>query len=141
MMILKLQSSVSSPVATSLEMSMPHQPAMHIFLSHFPFPRVSLVNPSQYCIRFRLVGFIHAVASLHYYQVVYSNSTFCFVYTVNREIFMYENIHVLNICVNKFSRVPHENILTQNFVKFKLLCMPIKRLLAMYASLFCYRNS
>ena len=33
-------------------------------------------------------------------------------HTVNREIFMYENIHVLNICVNKFSRVPHESILT-----------------------------
>ena len=32
--------------------------------------------------------------------------------TVNRGIFMYENIHVLNIHVNKFSRVPHENILT-----------------------------
>ena len=32
--------------------------------------------------------------------------------TVNREIFVYENIHVLNIHVNKFSRVPHKNILT-----------------------------
>ena len=31
-------------------------------------------------------------------------------YIVNREIFVYENIHVLNIHVNKF--VPHENILT-----------------------------
>ena len=35
-----------------------------------------------------------------------------YVYTVNREIFVYKNIHVLNIRVNKFSRVPHENILT-----------------------------
>ena len=34
------------------------------------------------------------------------------IHTVNREIFVYENIHVLNIRVNKFSRVPHENILT-----------------------------
>ena len=42
--------------------------------------------------------------------------------TVNREIFVYENIHVLNIRVNKFSRVPHENVLTQKFVKLKLLC-------------------
>ena len=33
-------------------------------------------------------------------------------FTINREIFVYENIHVLNIRVNKFSRVPHENILT-----------------------------
>ena len=30
--------------------------------------------------------------------------------TVNREIFVYENIHVLNVHVNKFSWVPHENI-------------------------------
>ena len=42
--------------------------------------------------------------------------------TINREIFVYENIHVLNIRVNKFSRVPHENILTRKFVKLKLLC-------------------
>ena len=33
--------------------------------------------------------------------------------TVNREIFVYENIHVLNIRVNKFSRVQHENILSE----------------------------
>ena len=32
---------------------------------------------------------------------------------------MYENIHVLNIRV---TRVIHENILTQKFVKLKLLC-------------------
>ena len=44
-------------------------------------------------------------------------------HTVNREIFVYENIHVLNIRVNKFSRVPHENILIWKFVKLKLLCM------------------
>ena len=31
--------------------------------------------------------------------------------TLNWEIFVYENIHVLSIHVNKFSRVPHENIL------------------------------
>ena len=43
--------------------------------------------------------------------------------TVNQEIFVYENIHVLNIHVNKFSRVPHENILTWKFVKLKLLYM------------------
>ena len=35
---------------------------------------------------------------------------------------MYENIHVFNIRVNKFSRVPHENILTLKFVKLNLLC-------------------
>ena len=33
---------------------------------------------------------------------------------------MHENIHVLNICVNKFSRVPHENILTQNFCQVEI---------------------
>ena len=32
--------------------------------------------------------------------------------TVNQEIFMYENIHVLNVRVNKFLWVPHNNILT-----------------------------
>ena len=32
--------------------------------------------------------------------------------TVNREIFVHENIHVLNFHVNKFLWVPHENILT-----------------------------
>ena len=31
-----------------------------------------------------------------------------YVITVNREIFMYENIHVLNVCVNKFSWGTHE---------------------------------
>ena len=45
-----------------------------------------------------------------------------FLSTVNREIFAYENIDVLNIRVNKFSRVPQENILTRKFVKLKLLC-------------------
>ena len=64
--------------------------------------------------------------------------------TINREPFVYENIHVLNIHVNKFSRVPHENILTRKFIKLKLLCT-YRRLsdyiLATYASLFCYRNS
>ena len=44
-------------------------------------------------------------------------------HTINREIFVYENIHVLYIRVNKFSRVPDENILTRKFVKLKLLCM------------------
>ena len=57
---------------------------------------------------------------------------------------MYENIHVLIIRVNKFSRVPHENILTRKFVKLKLLCMycrlRIKQLLVTYAPLFCYRT-
>ena len=40
--ILKLESSASYPVTTSLEVSMPHQPAT------FPFPSVSfkLPNPS-----------------------------------------------------------------------------------------------
>ena len=44
-------------------------------------------------------------------------------WTVNWEIFLYENIHVLNIHVNKFSGVTYENILTRRFVKLKLLCM------------------
>ena len=40
--------------------------------------------------------------------------------TINWEIFVYENIHVLNIRVNIFSRMPHKNILTRKFVKLKL---------------------
>ena len=76
MIKLKLESSTSSPVATSIEVSMPHQPAT------FPFPSVSLANPSQQCIRFRMVVFVHGVASLQYREVAdsTSNSTFCFVY-------------------------------------------------------------
>ena len=44
-------------------------------------------------------------------------------YTVNWEIFVYENIHVLNIRVNKFSRVPHENILTRKFAVKSVQCV------------------
>ena len=53
--------------------------------------------------------------------------------TVNREIFVYENIHALNIRVNKFSRVPHKNILTWKIcqVEITVHVWPIKRLLAM----------
>ena len=38
-----------------------------------------------------------------------------FLDNLNWKIFMHENIHVLNVCVNKFSRVPHENNLTRKF--------------------------
>ena len=41
--------------------------------------------------------------------------------TVNREIFVYENIHVLNVRVNKFSWVPHENILTRKFFQLHII--------------------
>ena len=34
--------------------------------------------------------------------------------TINQEIFVYENIYVLNVRVNKFLWVPHEDILTWN---------------------------
>ena len=77
-MILKLELSASSPVATSLEVSMPlHQPAT------FPFPSVSLANPSRWYIRFRLVSFVHGVTSLHYHEVADSNSNLCFVCMCN----------------------------------------------------------
>ena len=70
------------------------------------------------------------------YFAAYSSSVYlatgiyyvCFAelgYTINREIFVYENIHVLKIRVNKFSRVSHKNILTRKFVKLKLLCMHV----------------
>ena len=55
---------------------------------------------------------------------------------------MYENIRMLNVHVNKFSWVPQENILTRKFcqVEIAVHVLLIKRLLAMYASLLCYRN-
>ena len=57
--------------------------------------------------------------------------TYACTYTVNQEIFMYENIHELNIRVNKLSRVPHENILTRICqVKITVHILPIKQLLA-----------
>ena len=34
-------------------------------------------------------------------------------FTVNQEIFMHENIHLLNVCVKNFFMGPHESILTQ----------------------------
>ena len=56
---------------------------------------------------------------------------------------MYENIYVLNVHVNKFSWVPHENILTRKFcqVEITVHVLLIKQLLTTYASLLCYRNS
>ena len=42
-------------------------------------------------------------------------------YTINQEIFMYENTNVLNVCVNKFSWVPHKN--TFNTKSWELLYM------------------
>ena len=63
--------------------------------------------------------------------------------TVNQEIFMYENIHVLNVRVNKFSWVPHENMLTRKFcqVEITVHVLLIQQLLATYTSLLCYRDS
>ena len=52
------------------------------------------------------------------------------------KIFMYESIHVLNIRVNKFSRVSNENILTGKFceVEITVHVSPIKQLLATHTS-------
>ena len=36
---------------------------------------------------------------------------------------MHENIHVLNVHVNKFLWVPHKNILTWNVVLFNFLTL------------------
>ena len=57
---------------------------------------------------------------------------------VNWENFVYENIHVLNIRVNKFSRVPHENILTRKFVQVEITVhiSPIELLLSTYMPLY-----
>ena len=51
---------------------------------------------------------------------------------------MYEDIHVLNIHVNKFSRVPHKNILTLKIcqVEIAVHAWQIKRLLVTYALYF-----
>ena len=63
--------------------------------------------------------------------------------TVNREIFVYENVHVLNVRVNKISLVSQESILanTKVLLEITVHVLLIKRLLATYTSLFCYRNS
>ena len=52
--------------------------------------------------------------------------------TVNRETFVYEIIDVLHVCVNKFSWVPHKNILTQNIcqVEITVHVTLVKQLLA-----------
>ena len=41
-------------------------------------------------------------------------------YTINWENFKYENIHVLNVSVNKFLWVPHKNILTRKFCQVEI---------------------
>ena len=41
-------------------------------------------------------------------------------FTINRENFVHENIHMLNICVNIFRAVSQENTLTQKFCKVKI---------------------
>ena len=48
--------------------------------------------------------------------------------TKNQQIFVYQNIHVLSIRVNKFLRVPHKNILARKFckVEFTVHVSPIK---------------
>ena len=51
---------------------------------------------------------------------------------------MYKNIHELNVCVNKFSWVPHKNILTRKFcqVEITVHVLLIKWLLATYSYFF-----
>ena len=41
-------------------------------------------------------------------------------HTINWEIFLYKNIHVLNVRANKFSRVAHKNILTRKFCQVEI---------------------
>ena len=51
---------------------------------------------------------------------------------------MYETIHVLNFCANKFSWVPRKIILTQKLCQVEIIVdiLLIKQLLATYSSLF-----
>ena len=79
---------------------------------------------------------------MHGIVMFYSNVPYMchewYMNTVNWEIFVYENIHVLNICVNKLSVVPHQNTLTQKFcqVEITVHVLPVKGLLAMCVHLF-----
>ena len=63
--------------------------------------------------------------------------------SINQKIFVNENIHLLNVCVNKLSWVSHENILRQKFCQVEITAhvLLIKRLFSTYTSLVCYRNS
>ena len=67
---------------------------------------------------------------------------YVYVSTINWENFMHENIHMLNVCVNKFSCRLH-NIINAIFFQVEITehVLLIKRLVAMYTSLFCYRDS
>ena len=47
---------------------------------------------------------------------------YVYISTINWENFMHENIHMLNVCVNKFSCRLH-NIINTIFFKLKLLSM------------------
>ena len=52
------------------------------------------------------------VPVLHYITISHYHGTTILLVTMNWEIFVYENIHVLNVRVSKLSLVPHEIILT-----------------------------
>ena len=49
--------------------------------------------------------------------------------TVNREMFVYENIHVLNVCVKKFRGAPMKIFEHENFVWLEIRVLLINRLL------------
>ena len=80
-MMLKLELSMSSPVATSLEVSMPHQPAT------FSFPKRQFSKSKSIVFWFQ-AGRAVLFMELHRYiinEVADSNSTFCFVSMCNGE--------------------------------------------------------
>ena len=76
MRILKLESSASSPVATSLEVSMPHQPAT-FSLSKRQFSKSKSIMLSFQAGWFCSWSCINRY--IHYHEVADSNGTFCFV--------------------------------------------------------------
>ena len=43
-----------------------------------------------------------------------------YIHTVNWEVFMYENIHVLNVHINKLLWVSHENNLARKFCQVEI---------------------
>ena len=73
------------------------------------------------------------------YQLEYPSKP----YTINQEIFVHENIHVLKYSCNEiFKGAPQKYFNTKICqVEITVHVSQMKRLLATYASLFCYRNS
>ena len=78
------------------------------------------------------------VPVLHYITISCYHGTTILIVTMNWEIFVYENIHVLNVRVSKLSLVPLNMKFCQVEITVHVLLI---KLLAMYSSSFCYRDN